>query len=289
MSVTPLVSVLMTAYNREKYIAEAIKSVLASSYENLELIIVDDGSKDNTVSIAHDFALKDTRIKVFINQVNLGDYPNRNKAASYSSGEFIMYVDSDDILLKNSIKNYIVALTNFPDLNFIIYCDNKQALGIYPLQSKEAILNHYFKKSNLLCGPGGIFIRKTFFEKIGHFPEKYGPANDMYFNVKAASFSEIYINPIDPIIYRIHDQQESKNLFSYIYNNYLFNNDLISEIDLPLSLKEKDFILKKNKRRFVVNVYRDFLQHRNFKKTLQLFQYAKFSVKDGLRGIFHLG
>ena len=59
----PLVSVLMTAYNREKYIAEAIESVLASTYKNFELIIVDDCSKDKTVEIARRYAKKDQRIK----------------------------------------------------------------------------------------------------------------------------------------------------------------------------------------------------------------------------------
>ena len=76
----PLVSILMTCYNREKYIGEAIESVLASSYTNLELIIVDDHSSDNTVGIARAYAAKDSRVNVYVNELNLGDYPNRNKA-----------------------------------------------------------------------------------------------------------------------------------------------------------------------------------------------------------------
>ena len=74
-----LVSVLMTSFNREKYIAEAIESVLASTYKDFELIIVDDCSKDNTVGIAKKYEELDSRVKVYINEVNLGDYPNRNK------------------------------------------------------------------------------------------------------------------------------------------------------------------------------------------------------------------
>ncbi len=75
-----LISILMTAYNREHYITEAIESVLASTYQNWELIIVDDGSKDDTVSIAKSYAAEDARIKVHVNEKNLGDYPNRNRA-----------------------------------------------------------------------------------------------------------------------------------------------------------------------------------------------------------------
>src|SRR5690606_2521559 len=95
---TPLVSVLMTVYNREKYIAEAIKSVLASTYQNWELIIVDDQSMDNSVAIAQSFAQKDPRIQVHVNKENLGDYPNRNRAASYAKGKYLKYVDSDDLI-----------------------------------------------------------------------------------------------------------------------------------------------------------------------------------------------
>jgi glycosyltransferase involved in cell wall biosynthesis len=89
----PLVSVLMTSYNRQDYIAEAIESVLNSKYQNFELIIVDDGSKDQTVKIAQEFAEKDKRIRLYINEKNLGDYGNRNKAASYATGKYIKYLD----------------------------------------------------------------------------------------------------------------------------------------------------------------------------------------------------
>src|SRR5690348_3619706 len=76
-STSPIVSVLMTAYNREKYISQAIESVLRSSLTNFELIIVDDVSKDRTVEIARNYAAKDNRVLVFVNEKNLGDYGNR--------------------------------------------------------------------------------------------------------------------------------------------------------------------------------------------------------------------
>ena len=63
----PLISVLMTAYNRAEYIGEAIASVLASTYTHLELIIVDDGSKDKTVAVARDWASRESRIRVYVN------------------------------------------------------------------------------------------------------------------------------------------------------------------------------------------------------------------------------
>ena|SRR5674476_1029541 len=88
----PAVSVLMTAYNREKYIAEAIESVLAQTFTDFELVVVDDGSKDHTVDIARRYS-KDPRVSVHINEKNLGDYPNRNRAASLARGRYLKYLD----------------------------------------------------------------------------------------------------------------------------------------------------------------------------------------------------
>ena len=89
----PLVSVLLTAFNREKYIAEAIESVLSSTFNNYELIIVDDASTDKTVEIIKGYAAKDSRIRFYVNETNLGDYPNRNKIATYATGKYIKYID----------------------------------------------------------------------------------------------------------------------------------------------------------------------------------------------------
>ena len=287
----PLVSVLMTSYNREKYIARAIESVLASTYENIELIIVDDGSTDTTVQMIKNFTIRDSRIRFYINEKNLGDYPNRNRAASYAKGDFILYTDSDDVLYEYTIQKYIAYLKSYPSLNFAIFSTavEKEVGNFDPyfIDSKTAVIDHYFKKSSLLSGPGGIFVRKTFFETIGKFPEKYGPANDMYFNVKAASLSDVLIIPFIPIFYRKHDNQESNNMFSYIYNNYRYNKDLVTEIDLPLSLQQKEYILKKNKRRFVVNAFRYLRTTKNLKKTVELFKNAEFNVIDAFAGIFH--
>src|ERR1700682_441555 len=114
----PKVSVLMTAYNREKYIGEAIESVLASSYANFELIIVDDCSKDNTVKIAKAYAEKDSRIKVFVNEKNLGDYLNRNRAAELAQGKYIKYLDSDDLIYYYALEVMVKYMEKFPDAGF---------------------------------------------------------------------------------------------------------------------------------------------------------------------------
>src|SRR5258708_16190742 len=110
----PIVSVLMTAYNREKYIAEAIESVMASTYVNFELIILDDCSKDKTVEIARKYETRDKRIRVYVNEENLGDYPNRNQAASYANGKYLKYLDSDDIIYYFGLDVMVNSMEKFP-------------------------------------------------------------------------------------------------------------------------------------------------------------------------------
>ena len=116
----PTVSILTTVYNRDKYLAACIDSVLASSYQNWELIIVDDVSTDTSVAIAKSYEKKDARIKVYVNDKNLGDYPNRNKAASYAKGKYIKYLDADDVIYPHGLEVMVHTMEQFP----------KAALGI---------------------------------------------------------------------------------------------------------------------------------------------------------------
>ena len=94
--IQPLVSVIMPAYNSEKYIGKSIESVLAQDYEKFELIIVDDGSKDGTKSIVEQYAKNDIRIKL-LEQANQGVSAARNKGLDTATGEYVAFLDSDDL------------------------------------------------------------------------------------------------------------------------------------------------------------------------------------------------
>ena len=282
----PLISVLMTAYNREQYIAEAIESILASTHQNFELIISDDCSADHTLEIAKEYAQKDNRIHVYKNAVNLGDYANRNKAAGYATGKYLMYVDSDDTIHRTGFENCIAAMERFPTAGLGMYWPYSKEPA-FMLSPEEAIKKHFFELPFLGIGPGGTILRRSFFEEIKRYPEKYGPANDMYFNLKAASASPVLLMPFEFMNYRIHEGQEINNKYKYLYNNYRYLEDAVSEIKLPLTQKELKWISNKNKRRFVVNVSRYMLRSRNIRKTRFAIKEAGFTFKDLLAGMFH--
>lgn len=281
-----LLSVLMTSYNREQYIAEAIESVLASTYANFELIIVDDGSKDKTVEIARSYAANDTRINVYVNEQNLGDYRNRNKAASYAKGEFIMYVDSDDKILVDGFERCIAAMQQFPQAGFGMQY-NETGKNPFLLSSKLVLQQHFFKQPCLMIGPGGTILRRSFFEKISRYPEKYGPANDMYFNLKAAAAGPILMLPFTFNYYRIHDGQELNNKYSYLYNNFNYLRDALHELDLPLTEKEKQWLMNKNRRRFLVNFFNYCRQSGNLQKAFAAKKLAGFGLADAWKALVH--
>lgn len=286
MEKTALVSILMTAYNREEYIAEAIQSVLASTYTNFELIIVDDCSIDNTVTIIRQFQLKDNRIKLFINEKNIGDYPNRNKAAEYASGKYLKYVDSDDKLYANGLEYCVACIERFEISEWGIWYPYEIA-DEQVLSPTEAIHYHFFERPFLNAGPGGTIIKRDFFFKLRGFPLKYGPANDMFFNLHAASMGNVVIMKDDFFLYRKHIGQEINNDFSYLYNNCKYLKDALESLNLPLDDNQIQWLQKKRKRRFAVNIILYFLKTGNLKRTKQAISYAEFSFKDFISGICH--
>lgn len=206
----PLVSVLMTAFNRERFIAEAIESVLASTYQNLELIVVDDGSIDRTIEIANSYQDKDNRIKVFLNKKNLGDYPNRNKAASYAKGKYLKYLDSDDIIYPHGLEVMVNAMEKFPDagagLIFEAYKDIEQLPLL--LSSSESFNYHFFKDGLFYMGPSACIYNREYFNQLDGFTD-FGVASDYEFNLRIGMFKPIVLMPRDLIWWRKH---ENKNI-----------------------------------------------------------------------------
>lgn len=204
-----LVSVLMTAYNREKYIAEAIESVLASTYTNFELIIVDDCSTDKTVEIARSYEAKDERVKVYVNEKNLGDYPNRNRAASYARGKYIKYVDSDDVLSSDGLEIMVSEMDCYPDagIGIIANDSDKNYLSKKLFSPTEAYRLYFYKNCLLNKGPSGVIIRTDIFREYGGFSnDQFISDTDLWLRM-SARFSVLLHSP-DLLHWREHDQQQ---------------------------------------------------------------------------------
>ena len=109
---TPLISVIIPVYNVEKYLRRCLDSVIAQTYQKLEIICVDDGSIDDSGKICDQYAVRDARIKV-IHQENQGLSAARNKGLDAAEGEYIAFVDSDDYILEDMYKKMLDKLLNY--------------------------------------------------------------------------------------------------------------------------------------------------------------------------------
>lgn len=275
----------MTAYNRENYIAEAIESVLTSTYTNFELIIVDDYSKDNTVAIAKSFAEKDSRIKVYVNERNLDQFPNRNQAASYARGKYIKYCDSDDKLFDWTLRYCVEMMEKYPDAGMGILNLNKDIKDEY-LFPKKAIYTNFFNKTILNIGPSGTILRRKAFEEIGRYKPDYGVPSDMYFNLKmAASFPIVLLSKVF-FFYREHNGQEFKNKYSYVCYGYKYLYDALQIPCFPLSEVQKGFLLKKAKRSFVKTFLNYLKETGNVGKAIKAYRISEIGFAGFLKGIF---
>lgn len=112
----PLISIIIPVYGVEKYIAQCLESVISQTYKNLEIIVVNDGTKDRSAEIAKDYAAKDSRIKVY-DFKNGGLSVARNRGLEIATGDYISYIDSDDWLDKKMYETLLdAAMKNDADM-----------------------------------------------------------------------------------------------------------------------------------------------------------------------------
>jgi hypothetical protein len=148
------------------------------------------------------------------------------------------------------------------------------------VDSSSAIRDHFFRNNTLAGGPGARCFKKVFYEQIKGYPEKYGPANDMYFNIHTTSVAPILMLPYTYLNYRRHEGQEQNNAFAYLYQGYNYLNDLLLLQHLPLSDSEKYTLYLGNKRRFIINSIRFLFQKKSLILIFGAIKKANFGIKD---------
>jgi glycosyltransferase involved in cell wall biosynthesis len=246
MIVKPLVSVLMTAYNREKYIAEAIESVLSSTYTNFELIIVDDCSNDQTVAIANGYKERDSRVYVYVNEKNLGDYPNRNMAASFAKGKYLKYLDSDDLMAQLCLERMVNEMEKHPNCAFGI--SSRSITNVIVHEPLNSYKTHFFERGILDVGPSATIIRSDiFFNQKGFWDIRC--VSDFEFWLRLALEYPMLEMEKDLIYWREHDQQEI-SFNSHVLQTLEHTIPIIKEklFHCRLSDLEKQIIIRKYKK-----------------------------------------
>jgi glycosyltransferase involved in cell wall biosynthesis len=176
MNEFPLVSVVLGTYNGEVYLQEQLRSVLAQTYPALEIIAIDDGSSDRTVDILREFAARDPRIRVVVNERNLGFIRNFEKGCRLAAGKFIALCDQDDYWFPEKVTKMVNAIGPYP----MVYCDSDLCdASLEPLGRRISDLVHYqsFDDCRQLCVFSRMYghatlITRDLFERASPFLEE---------------------------------------------------------------------------------------------------------------------
>ena len=242
----PLVSVLVTAFNREAFIASAIQSVLASSLHDFELIVVDDASTDGTVDVAARYA-SDPRVRIFRNDVNLGDYPNRNRAAACARGKYIKYVDSDDTIYPEGLATMANAMEQFGGAGLGISAE-PDGVAPFPrlLSPHDAYVENYWGLDILARAPGSAIILRSAFESVGGFSGRRQVGDHELWLKIAAKYPVVKL-PAGLVWDRLHPDQE-KNYDDAVDKAIMHDEVRVEALrspDCPLSPSERDRALER--------------------------------------------
>lgn len=167
-SETPLISIIIPAFNRETLIAETLDSVIKQTYTNWECIVVDDGSTDNTVKIIKKYATKDSRFKILKrDRIPKGATTCRNIGIEKSTGEFLMFLDSDDIITENCLNQRIKAASIEQQYDLVItqtiVKSDTDSTEFAPLKNlnRDTIIDQFLKFHSCWSN-GGTLIKKKF-------------------------------------------------------------------------------------------------------------------------------
>jgi glycosyltransferase involved in cell wall biosynthesis len=230
---TPFISVLMGAYNAQQHIQQAILSILAQSYEHFELIIINDGSSDDTLAIIKN--IKDERI-IIVDQKNIGLTKSLNKALTIAKGELIARQDADDISLSTRFEEQVKAFNQDPDLSLLgssMYISNPKGvfneIFHYPCTDEE------LKEAIFHFNPfihGAMMIKKLVMISEGGYNESFQYVQDYEFWSRLVPKYKCQ-NLSMPFYARLREDDCSENQID--------KSGFVEEIQATLKKKHTDF------------------------------------------------
>lgn len=229
----PVLSVVIPAYNCENFLDEAISSVLNQSFQDLEIIVVNDGSTDNTTSVLDTFR---DRIRI-INQSNKGKSEARNTGIEASSGDFVAFMDADDISHPDRFSSQVDFLGQNPDIGVVgsdvAIVDNRQQVkGFYHMPTRDLAIRW---RSLFMLPSYNIMARRELLVRTRcRFPTGIPYAEDYEFLVDLLKYSKAASIPKALLRYRFHGRNETSNrdILSRVYlHSQVIKKALASELN----------------------------------------------------------
>lgn len=213
---SPIVSIIVPVYNCERFISETLESIVRQTFRDFELLIIDDGSTDDSKLIIKHFGTLDARLK-YVYQPNKGVSAARNNGFRQASGKFLAFLDSDDVWLNNNLE---LKLRKFEEGTFgLVHSDaeliNESSEKVdATLQGREGDLLDGLLSWNgtQVPGPSSILVRRRVLDIVGLFDENLSTAADMDLFIRVAA--KFRIGRVDQVTwqYRIHSKNMHQNI-----------------------------------------------------------------------------
>jgi len=211
---TPNVSVLLPVYNAEPYLAKAVESILDQTYENFELLALDDGCLDNSLAVLRHYAKSDRRITV-LSRENRGIVQTLNQLVGLARGQFLARMDADDLSFPRRFEKQIQFLDANPTCVLVGGCvelidDQDRPIGIlnFPL-SHEEIDECHLRGHTSIWHPTVVY-RKAAIDRIGGYKDSYSAAEDLDLWLRLAELGRIANIPEVILRYRLHENSVSE-------------------------------------------------------------------------------
>ena len=224
---SPVVSVIMPVRNGEMYLETALDSILSQSFKELEIVIIDDLSTDNSRKIIDGYILKDNRVRVFDGTAS-GVSAARNNCLAHVTGKFVTFCDCDDLFEKDSISIQVQLLQAFPEYGAVcggfsmMTYDGSNSVGLDIGNSRceitEELLNGVTRTH--LCT---FLIKTEIVQKTGGFREFFRSAEDIDFQFRLAEQTRVLFEPTLFYHYRLHD---ASTVHTQPSNQRIFYEDL---------------------------------------------------------------
>jgi glycosyltransferase involved in cell wall biosynthesis len=211
-------SVLLPVYNRENYVRQAVDSVLNQTFDNFELLAIDDGSTDRSAEVLKSYGNK---LKL-IQQRNQGPEIARNAAAALAQGEYLVYLDSDDLLLPFALETFdkVIRAMDSPPLllgNILFFRESQPAPQPSSPDTIEIFKFKNYASKTISLSSNSTIVRKSVFDAVGGGRRDTTPqtfhADDTYIQLKVGGYSPfVVIKQPCTSAYRLHPENTSKNL-----------------------------------------------------------------------------
>lgn len=281
-----MISVVIPLYNKEEYIERAIKSVLSQTFQNFEIIVVNDGSTDNSVRAVEN--ILDSRIHL-VNQTNMGVSAARNRGVEESSFEYIAFLDADDKWDNNHLEFIVDLISKYPECgvfgtSYFFSRDNKDVFtpkifGNYTFDGNDGILTNYYEIASGADFPihqSSYAVRKYIFKKIGGFPVGVVSGEDIITLARLHAVCDFAYSKVpSSFFYLITEGKNKRPVKRY--------NPLDKEFDLLLTTAShrkgvRRFVSSWHKRRMVsaITMAHDYiLAFREFVKAVCIYPFQK--------------